>query len=97
MKANGSRAEPGAAARAGIALVRCYQRLLSGLKPPTCRYYPSCSEYGIQAMAHRGLVRGGLLALWRILRCNPFSPGGYDPGPWAAPPAGGAEQSSSRE
>lgn len=75
--------EPGCAARAGIALVRFYQRFLTGLKPPTCRYYPSCSEYSIQAIAHHGLLRGGLLALWRILRCNPFSPGGYDPGPWA--------------
>jgi putative membrane protein insertion efficiency factor len=74
---------PGLAARAGIALVRFYQRFLSGLKPPTCRYYPSCSEYAAQAVAHRGLVRGLLLAAWRLLRCNPFSPGGYDPGPWA--------------
>jgi hypothetical protein len=83
MKANDPRGELGIATRAGIALVRFYQRFLRGLKPPTCRYYPSCSEYGIQAIAHCGVVRGGLLALWRILRCNPFSPGGYDPGPWA--------------
>ena len=73
----------GVGARVGIALVRVYQRVLSGLKPPTCRYYPSCSEYAAQAIAHRGLVRGVLLAGWRLLRCNPFSPGGYDPGPWA--------------
>jgi len=70
-------------ARAAIALVRVYQRYLTGLKPPTCRYYPSCSEYAARAIAACGLLRGLLLAAWRLLRCNPFSPGGYDPGPWA--------------
>jgi len=70
-------------ARGAVLLVRFYQRFLSCMKPPTCRFYPSCSEYGAQAIAQRGLLRGGLLALWRVLRCNPFSAGGYDPGPWA--------------
>jgi len=70
-------------ARTAIALVRAYQRYFSALKPPTCRYYPSCSEYAAGALAARGLLRGLLLAGWRLLRCNPFSPGGYDPGPWA--------------
>jgi len=74
----------GLAARTAIALVRFYQRFLSALKPPTCRFYPSCSEYSLQALAHRGLLCGGLLAAWRLLRCNPFSSGGYDPGPWAS-------------
>jgi hypothetical protein len=76
---------PGATfpARGAVALVRFYQRFISSMKPPTCRFYPSCSEYGAQAIARRGLWRGGLLALWRVLRCNPFSAGGYDPGPWA--------------
>jgi putative membrane protein insertion efficiency factor len=69
-------------ARCAVGIVRAYQRLLSGLKPPTCRYYPTCSEYAAQAILHRGLIRGCLLAGWRLLRCNPFSPGGYDPGPW---------------
>ena len=73
----------GLPARAGLALVRFYQRWLSRLKPPTCRYYPTCSEYAARAIAARGLLRGGLYAAWRVLRCNPFSPGGYDPGPWA--------------
>ena len=74
--------------RIAIALVRIYQRYFSALKPPTCRYYPSCSEYAARAIAARGLLRGLLLAAWRLLRCNPFSPGGYDPGPWAqAPPS----------
>ena len=74
---------PGLTARLAIALVRFYQRFLSCLKPPTCRFYPTCSEYGLQAIANCGLIRGGLLAVWRLLRCNPFSAGGYDPGPWA--------------
>ncbi len=67
----------------GIALIRFYQLFLSPLKPRTCRYYPSCSEYALHAIQHRGLARGLALALWRLLRCNPFSPGGYDPGPWS--------------
>lgn len=70
-------------ARAGLAVVRFYQRWLSRAKPPTCRYYPTCSEYAARAIAARGLFRGCLHAAWRLLRCNPFSPGGYDPGPWA--------------
>jgi hypothetical protein len=74
---------PGRAARVGIFLVRGYQNWLSILKPRTCRYYPSCSEYAARAIAARGLLSGALLAGWRLLRCNPFSPGGYDPGPWA--------------
>ena len=85
MNANQSAYGPSLPSRAAIGLVRFYQRCLSGLKPPTCRYYPSCSEYALQAIAHRGLLRGCLLASWRVLRCNPFSPGGYDPGPWAQP------------
>lgn len=70
-------------ARGAIALVRVYQRYLSAMKPPTCRYYPSCSEYAARAIATCGLLRGLFLTAWRLLRCNPFSPGGYDPGPWA--------------
>jgi len=73
----------GTVARIAISLVRVYQNWISVLKPKTCRYYPSCSEYAVGALAARGLLRGGLLAAWRVLRCNPFSSGGYDPGPWA--------------
>jgi len=80
---------PGWAARAAIALVRQYQQWLSHLKPRTCRYQPTCSEYAARAIAARGLIRGGLLALWRLLRCNPFSRGGYDPGPWTPTGTGG--------
>ena len=94
-----SRARLGVAARTIIALVRIYQRYLSILKPPTCRYYPSCSEYAARAVRARGLLRGSLLAAWRLLRCNPFSSGGYDPGPWAAGPAhrGGASGAAAEE
>lgn len=94
-----SRAHPGVAARVTIALVRIYQRYLSILRPPTCRYYPSCSEYAARAISARGLLRGSLLAAWRLLRCNPFSPGGYDPGSWAAGSAdyGGASGAAAEE
>ncbi len=86
----------GRAARAGIALVRSYQQWMSHLKPRTCRYYPSCSQYAVRAIAARGLIRGGLLAAWRVLRCNPFSAGGYDPGPWEAEESGGGHAEMAR-
>ena len=64
-----------------IALFRFYQKA----KPPgmggSCKYIPTCSAYGIEAVRRFGALRGGLLAIWRILRCNPFSKGGYDPVP----------------
>jgi putative membrane protein insertion efficiency factor len=78
-----ARLAPGLGARLGAGLIRIYQLYLSPLKPRTCRFYPSCSEYALRAVRHRGLLRGALLAAWRVLRCNPFSRGGYDPGPWA--------------
>lgn len=63
-----------------IAPIRFYQRFLSPLKPvPTCRYLPTCSSYAIEAIERRGIIVGSLKALWRLLRCNPLFPGGYDP------------------
>ena len=59
--------------------VKLYQRTLSPLLPSTCRYWPTCSQYGIDALEHKGLLRGLALTFWRILRCNPFSRGGFDP------------------
>ena len=59
--------------------IRGYQRFLSPLLPPSCRYVPTCSEYAYEAVQRYGIVRGGAKALWRILRCHPFSQGGYDP------------------
>ncbi|WP_422446249.1 membrane protein insertion efficiency factor YidD [Thermoanaerobacterium sp. DL9XJH110] len=62
-----------------IAAIKLYRRYISPLKPRTCRFYPSCSDYAIRAIEKYGLIKGGLKALWRILRCHPFNPGGYDP------------------
>jgi putative membrane protein insertion efficiency factor len=65
--------------RAAIALLRGYQRWISPLLGARCKYYPSCSEYAVQAIERYGILRGSVLATWRLLRCNPFSHGGYDP------------------
>ncbi|MCM8748303.1 membrane protein insertion efficiency factor YidD [Thermomicrobiaceae bacterium CFH 74404] len=59
--------------------IRFYQIFISPLFPPSCRFYPTCSEYGYQAIAKYGIIRGGAKTAWRILRCNPFNRGGYDP------------------
>lgn len=64
-----------------IGLIRLYQMTLSKLKPPCCRFYPTCSAYGIEAIKRFGAVKGGYLTIKRIVRCNPFSAGGYDPVP----------------
>lgn len=58
-----------------------YQKYLSPMKRTKCPYFPSCSQYGLEAVEKYGALKGGLLAVWRILRCNPFSKGGYDPVP----------------
>lgn len=62
-----------------IGVVRCYQLLLSPLLGRNCRFYPSCSSYFIGAVRKHGSVKGTLRGLWRICRCNPWNPGGYDP------------------
>jgi len=59
-------------------LVRGYQRLLSPLLPARCKYHPSCSQYALEALREYGLARGLVLAVWRLLRCNPWSHGGVD-------------------
>jgi putative membrane protein insertion efficiency factor len=64
-----------------IALVRGYQRTFSHWLGGQCRFTPSCSEYFIQAVRTRGAITGTMLGLWRIVRCNPFCKGGYDPVP----------------
>ena len=65
-----------------LALIRLYQMTISrGLPANTCRFYPSCSHYGYQAVYKHGALKGSLMAAWRVLRCNPFNPGGYDPVP----------------
>jgi len=62
-----------------IAVVRCYQLLLSPLLGPRCRFSPSCSAYLIAAVGKYGAIRGGLKGIKRISRCHPWNPGGYDP------------------
>ena len=64
-----------------IGLLRGYKRFISPLLPPACRFYPSCSEYAMQAVEAHGVLRGAGLALRRLARCHPFSKGGYDPVP----------------
>jgi uncharacterized protein len=64
-------------------LIRGYQRFLSPLLGPRCRFYPSCSQYAVDALRLHGAARGSWLALRRVLRCHPLNPGGYDPVPGA--------------
>lgn len=64
-----------------LLIIRLYQRLISPLKPPTCRYYPTCSHYAYEAVHRHGAWKGGYLAISRILRCHPFAKGGVDPVP----------------
>jgi putative membrane protein insertion efficiency factor len=65
--------------RMAVVPIRVYQVVLSPLGGQRCRYYPSCSEYASQAITRFGILRGLVLAGWRLLRCNPWSPGGFDP------------------
>jgi putative membrane protein insertion efficiency factor len=65
--------------RAVTAPIRLYQRLVSPGLSPRCKYEPSCSRYAVQAIERYGILRGSVLAAWRLLRCNPWSHGGYDP------------------
>jgi putative membrane protein insertion efficiency factor len=62
-----------------LALLRFYKRWISPSLPPSCRYVPTCSEYAMEAIDRYGVLRGGLMALGRLLRCHPFVRGGYDP------------------
>lgn len=67
--------------RIALTLIRFYQRRMSGGLPPACRFQPTCSHYAYDAIDRYGAVRGALMALWRILRCNPLNDGGLDPVP----------------
>jgi putative membrane protein insertion efficiency factor len=64
-----------------IILIKGYQLFVSPLFPPTCRFYPTCSSYCIQALEKYGFLHGSALGMRRVLRCHPFNPGGYDPVP----------------
>ena len=65
--------------------IRVYQRAISPLFPPTCRFYPTCSAYALTSVERFGVLKGGWMAVRRIARCHPFNPGGYDPVPDARP------------
>ena len=69
------------AARAAIALIRVYQKTISPWLPCCCRFEPSCSHYGVDAFRKRGFLAGSILTIWRVMRCQPFCRGGYDPVP----------------
>ncbi|MBR5135311.1 MAG: membrane protein insertion efficiency factor YidD [Clostridia bacterium] len=64
-----------------IGMIRFYQRHISTLTPPACRFSPTCSQYAIEALERFGIVKGSALAAWRILRCHPWGGHGYDPVP----------------
>ena len=78
-------ARRGPVARALVGGVRWYQRYISPLSGPRCRYYPSCSSYAVTAIEKHGAVRGVRLAVWRLLRCNPWTDGGIDDVPERTP------------
>ena len=77
----GAEARPSLVARPAVLLVRFYQRWISPVLPPSCRFHPSCSQYAVEALTTHGLIRGSALTLWRLLRCAPWHPGGIDPVP----------------
>ena len=64
-----------------IWLIKFYRKNISPNTPPSCKFTPTCSQYGLEAIERFGAIKGGFMTLWRILRCNPFSSGGYDPVP----------------
>ena len=64
-----------------IGIIKLYRKCISPLKIPCCRFTPTCSAYAIEAISVHGCIKGTALAVWRILRCNPFCKGGYDPVP----------------
>jgi len=64
--------------KAMIAFIRFYQIAISPLKPPSCRFYPTCSHYGLEAIERFGPIKGGYLTIKRLLKCHPFHPGGFD-------------------
>jgi len=64
-----------------LSAIRFYQRRISPLFPPKCRYYPTCSHYAVEAIQVHGVIRGAFLTLFRLMRCNILFPGGYDPVP----------------
>lgn len=64
-----------------LGIIRGYQKFISPIKPPSCRFYPTCSHYGMEAVQRFGAIKGGYLTIKRILKCQPFHSGGFDPVP----------------
>ncbi|QAA23912.1 membrane protein insertion efficiency factor YidD [Sporolactobacillus terrae] len=64
-----------------IFIIRLYQKFISPFTPPTCRFYPTCSHYAVEALTRFGMIKGGWLTIKRLVKCQPFHPGGYDPVP----------------
>lgn len=64
-----------------LKMIRVYQKYISPMSPPTCRFYPTCSQYAIEAVEEHGAIKGSYLATRRILKCHPFHEGGFDPVP----------------
>ncbi len=62
-----------------VGLIKMYRRYISPLKPPTCRFYPTCSQYAVESLEKYGIIVGTCKSIIRVLKCNPFHPGGYDP------------------
>ena len=60
-------------------LIKIYRKKISPMYTPRCKYVPTCSQYALEAIEKYGIIKGGLMSIWRILRCNPFSKGGFDP------------------
>ncbi|MFZ5649528.1 MAG: membrane protein insertion efficiency factor YidD [Bacillota bacterium] len=65
--------------QSAVVLIKIYRRFISPLKPQTCRFYPTCSQYAMESLEKYGIIVGGYKSLIRILKCNPYHPGGYDP------------------
>ena len=64
-----------------LGIIKFYQKNISGLKRPSCKYFPTCSQYGLEAIEKYGAFKGVFMTIWRVLRCNPFAYGGVDPVP----------------
>ncbi|MCL6612510.1 MAG: membrane protein insertion efficiency factor YidD [Peptococcaceae bacterium] len=64
---------------AAVGLIKVYRKFISPMKPPTCRFYPTCSQYAVEALEKHGIIVGTWKAVIRVLKCHPFHPGGFDP------------------
>ena len=82
---DGSTVDESQGVKAVLSVIRFYKQQISPMLPPGCRFLPTCSEYGMNAYTRYGMGKGTILTAWRILRCNPLGPSGYDPVQWPPP------------